>query len=316
MIEVDGLTKYFGLTKALDDISFEVHQGEILGFLGPNGAGKTTTMRVIAGLIIPSSGRVAIGGLDVNSAPLEARRKIGYLPESVPLYRDLRVSEYLRYVAALKGVSSQQRDTHIRGLVQRCGLEKVTSRLIGHLSKGFRQRVGLAQALIGDPEVLILDEPTEGLDPKQIIEIRQLIGELAGSRTVILSTHILPEVSMTCERVIILNKGKLVAVDSPGNLNRRLQKNALISLSARGPERELTDVLQRVPGAQIVEFISLDNSQDEKHFRIESDTSDDIRSRIAHAVITAGYDLTELHSESLSLEEIFVQLVTEEEEVA
>ncbi len=220
MIEVENLTKYYGDRPAIDNITFRVEKGEILGFLGPNGAGKTTTMRILAGFFPPTSGIARVAGYDVVNNSIDVRRRIGYMPETIPLYKDMRVKEYLEFVAEVKGVPRKRRKSKIEKAMKECGTTEVYHRLIGKLSKGFQQRVGLAQALLHDPEVLILDEPTIGLDPKQIIEIRQLIKSLAGERTIILSTHILPEVSMTCQRVIIINEGKIIAMDTPENLNK------------------------------------------------------------------------------------------------
>ena len=223
MIEVEHLTKRYGHIVAVDDISFQVNKGEILGFLGPNGAGKTTTMRVLTGYIPATEGRAVVAGYDVFEQPIEAKRRTGYLPETPPLYPDMTVREYLHFVAKIKGVAPKERTARVEQVMSRTWVSDMAGRACGKLSKGYRQRVGLAQALIHNPDVLILDEPTAGLDPKQIIETRRLIKELAGDHTIILSTHILPEVSQTCERVVIINKGKVVAVDTPANLTRRLR---------------------------------------------------------------------------------------------
>ena len=312
MIEVDNLTKQYGMIRALDDITFRVEQGEILGFLGPNGAGKTTTMRILTGLVLPSSGKARIHGIDIFDNPIAVRRQIGYLPESVPIYKDLHVDDYLRYVSALKGVERKQRSRHVDETIQKCGLKQVKQRLIGKLSKGYRQRVGLAQALIGDPEVLILDEPTEGLDPKQIIEIRQLIRELSGHCTILLSTHILPEVSMVCERVIIMNKGKLIAVDTPENLNKNLQTRRNINLTVKGSGDRAVLVLQGIDGVLNATLIPGQDTE-ESQITVETDPERDIRGDIARRIVEDNFELVELKSASLSLEEIFVQLVTQEE---
>ncbi|MBN1356679.1 ATP-binding cassette domain-containing protein [bacterium] len=313
MIEVEELTKNFGVTTALNRISFRVKKGEILGFLGPNGAGKTTAMRILTGFLTPTSGTARIAGFDIQRQSLQARRKIGYLPESAPIYRDMYVRDYLRFISTIKGMTGPEGKRRIGSVIEDCGLDQVRNRIIGKLSKGYRQRVGLAQALIGDPDILIMDEPTEGLDPKQIIEIRNLIKNLGGNRTVILSTHILPEVSMICERVIILNEGKLIAVDTPENLNRSLTKHSQIMLGVRGPAEQITAVLQSVPGVLKVECRD-DFLDSMLSFNVEVSQTEDIRSRLAEKIISNRWELLELRSTSLSLEDIFIKLVTREEE--
>ncbi|MBI4412929.1 MAG: ABC transporter ATP-binding protein, partial [candidate division NC10 bacterium] len=230
MIEVEGLTKFYGPKAAIEEVSFEVAKGEVVGFLGPNGAGKTTTMRILACFMPPTSGTARLAGFDIGKHSLQVRRRIGYLPESVPLYGDMTVRQYLTFAAEAKGVPRPQRGGRVAEVMERCLISDVPERLVRNLSKGYRQRVGLAQALVGNPEVLILDEPTLGLDPKQILEIRSLIRDMRGERTVILSTHILPEVSMVCQRVIIIHEGRIAAVDTPENLNLRLQKSSRILL--------------------------------------------------------------------------------------
>src|SRR5688500_12570177 len=235
MIEAIQLTKFYDNNPALTDVSFQVEKGEILGFLGPNGAGKTTTMRILTGFIPPTSGTAKVAGFDVLTQSMEVRKRIGYMPENPPLYNEMTVSSFLRFISRLKRVSKGTEKQRIDTVIQKCSLESVTGRLIGHLSRGFRQRVGLAQALIHDPEVLILDEPTSGLDPAQIIEIRQLIRGLANGHTVILSSHILPEVEQTCGRVVIINKGKIIAVDTPEKLSVSLRGTNVYHLSVRRP---------------------------------------------------------------------------------
>jgi len=251
MIQVEHLTKCYGSLTAIEDVSFRVEAGEILGFLGPNGAGKTTTMRILAGFFPATEGRAEVAGYDVLTQPLEAKSRVGYLPENPPLYTEMSVDSYLRFVARIKGVRGTEIKRRINYVKERCGLVEEGERLIKHLSKGYRQRVGLAQALVHNPDVLILDEPTIGLDPKQIIEVRELIKGLGGDHTVILSTHILPEVSMTCERVIIINNGKIVAVDSPSNLTRQLSGGQRIDLEVSGPMDRLPQVLNRMPIVRI-----------------------------------------------------------------
>ncbi len=313
MIEVESLSKNYGEIRALDNLSFRVETGEVLGFLGPNGAGKTTAMRILTGYLTPTGGTARINGIDVVENSLQARKRIGYLPESVPLYRDMIVDDYLSYVAALKETPHKYIKNEVDRVCDSCGLNSVRNRIVGKLSKGFRQRVGLAQALIGDPELLILDEPTEGLDPKQIIEIRNLINELSGNKTVILSTHILPEVSMTCQRVIIINKGKLIAVDTPENLNSSLQKHSTISVTVEKPDDRVVDLLESVTGVTSVRKMAASSASSEETYEIDSGTDVDIRTNIAGTIVRNGYGLLELKSRSLSLEDIFIQLVTEEE---
>jgi len=315
MIRVQGLNKQFGTTQALTDLSFDVDHGEVLGFLGPNGAGKTTTMKILTGYLTPTSGSVQIDDLDIVNHSYETRKKIGYMPESVPLYKDMRVQEYLRFVSGLKSVPRHQRDSDILNASKQCGIADIQNRIIKNLSKGYRQRVGLAQALLGDPKVLILDEPTEGLDPKQITEIRQLIRDLSGKRTVLLSTHILPEVSMVCNRVIILNKGKLIAVDTPENLDKNMQKQSFIDVIVRGPLNDIKASLEEISHVSDVNIQRSDDSGNRHYLRIESGDDQDVRGLIAQKIVRSDWELLELKRESLSLEDIFIHLVTQEQEV-
>src|SRR4029434_4174608 len=244
MIEVDHLSKYYGPVTAIRDLSFSVAQGEILGFLGPNGAGKTTTMRILTGFMPASSGRAVVAGYDVFAQALEVRQLVGYLPENVPLYREMTVSSYLHFVAEVKGITRRERPRKVGEVMELCGVHEMERRLIGNLSKGYRQRVGLAQALLNYPPVLILDEPTVGLDPRQIHEVRELVKDLAGQHTVVLSTHILPEVEQTCHRVIIIDRGKIVAVDTPEQLRAQVQGSERITIEVQGPESEVTAKLK------------------------------------------------------------------------
>jgi len=315
MIEVKGLTKRFGTTVAIEDLSFDVSKGEILGFLGPNGAGKTTTIRILTGYLTPTAGKVSIGGSDLRKNSLAARKCIGYLPESVPVYRELTVMEYLRFVANMKSVPSSKANEHLEKIILQCGLSEVKEKLSCHLSKGYRQRLGLAQALTGDPDVLILDEPTSGLDPKQIIEIRELIRELGSNKTIILSSHVLPEVSQLCKRVIILNEGRLVAVDTPQNLDNNLKENNVIILevSGRTNPKELIEILAKSPGIGDVKIST--NPDDETRMLIQSESSMDIRPMIARTVIENNWNLLELKMKPQSLEDIFIKLVTQEETI-
>jgi len=310
MIEVQGLTKRYGPTLAVSDVSFEVRKGEVLGFLGPNGAGKTTTMRVITGYLPPSEGKVLVAGYDVVEEPLEAKRRTGYLPESPPVYPDMTVVEYLSFVARIKGVVRKEIKSRVSEISERCAIIDVQKRQIGKLSKGYRQRVGLAQALIHNPEVLVLDEPTAGLDPKQIIETRELIRHLAGQHTVVLSTHILPEVSKTCERVVVINQGKVVAVGAPEELTHRLQGYETVLITVEGPAANVLDTLQRVRGVHLVEPRE---SQDSRvTFEVHAEKGQDVRAELARAVVESRWNLLELKTSGLSLEDIFLKLTTKD----
>ncbi len=311
MIEVEHLTKRYGLLAAIEDVSFQVRQGEILGFLGPNGAGKTTTMRILAGFFPATEGRAVVAGYDVFEHPLEAKSRVGYLPESPPLYTEMTVDSYLRFVATIKGVAGSETPDRMEIVKDRCGLSGQGERLIKHLSKGYRQRVGLAQALIHDPDVLILDEPTIGLDPRQIIEFRDLIGSLRGEHTIILSTHILPEVSMTCDRVIIISRGRIVAVDSPRNLTSRMQGGEQIDLTVGGDGSRVNELLSDLPHVTRVAVEEAGNGR--SSVLVEADGQAEIRHAVARQVIRGGLDLYELKVRSVSLEEVFVELTTEEE---
>lgn len=311
MIHVEHLTKYYGPVAAIRDVSFRVERGEIVGFLGPNGAGKTTTMRILACFMPASEGTAKVAGYDVFTQSMEARRRIGYLPEHVPLYNDMPVAAYLDFVAELKGVSRAERKRRVAEVMERCLITDVQHRLVGRLSKGYRQRVGLAQALVNDPEVLILDEPTIGLDPRQIIEIRSLIKSLAGQHTVILSTHILPEVSMVCSRVIIINQGQIVAVDSPENLTVRLSQSDRIQVQVEGPAEAVLAELSRVPGVLSVNQKALVNGIGT--FVVESARDRDVRRDLSTVIMRRGWGLLELRGMGMTLEDIFIKLVTEEE---
>ncbi len=312
MIEVKELVKEYGDFRAVDGITFSVEKGEILGFLGPNGAGKTTTMRILTCFFPPTGGTAKVSGFDCFTESLEVRKRIGYLPESVPLYLDMKVKDYLEFAAALKGVESGEVDRKVARVMGECGIEHMAGRLIKELSKGYRQRVGLAQALVNDPEVLILDEPTIGLDPRQIIEIRKLIKELAGRRTVILSTHILPEVSMVCKRVIIINKGRLVAVDTPDNLTARVQGAGRVALGVRGPAEAIKERLETIRG---VKKVVIDGRRDDgtMGLSVEFEKGVDPRPEIPEAIVGSGWDLLEMKTQELSLEDIFIRLITREE---
>jgi ABC-2 type transport system ATP-binding protein len=313
MIEVHNLSKHYGSNRAVSQINFRAEKGEILGFLGPNGAGKTTTMRMLTCYLPPTDGSARVAGFDILEQSLEVRRRIGYLPENVPLYGDLRVTDYLDFVGKLKGMPRKTRASRMERVMEECGVLEVRRRQVGKLSRGYRQRVGLAQALINDPEVLILDEPTVGLDPRQIIEIRELIRNLAGDRTIILSTHILPEVSLLCDRVIIIDRGRLVAVDRPENLKSRLHQAAVVELEARGDGEAIVRCLRSLPDAQTVEHLGT-SGEDIHRLRVESNQGEDIREAVSRALADNGFGLLSLAAADVSLEDIFVHLVTREDE--
>jgi len=307
MIDVTNLTKYYGENPAIEELNFHVEKGEVLGFLGPNGAGKTTTMRILTGFMPPSDGTAKIAGYDVFLQSLEARRHVGYLPETVPLYPEMTVYAYLDFVAKLRAVDD--REDRVWKVMDTCWIEDHADRLIGHLSKGYRQRVGLAQALVHNPDVLILDEPTIGLDPKQIIEVRGLIKELGKEHTVILSTHILPEVSQICNRVIIINKGHVVAVDSPDRLSARAEGAERILVKLKQPVEETPTLLGNITGVTSVEPAS-DNT-----FEITCVVDTDCRPEIATVAVQHNWGLLEMRSVGASLEDVFLQLTAEEEAV-
>ena len=307
MIEVEDLTKFYGPFAAIRGLNFAVADGEIVGFLGPNAAGKTTTLKILAGYMPPSAGTARINGYDCVTQSLQVRRSLGYLPENVPLYPDLTVRQFLDFVARAKGLERQRRRQEIARVLADCALEEVENTLIAVLSKGFRQRVGLAQALLGRPPLLILDEPTIGLDPSQIVEIRELIRQLAGDHTVILSSHILPEVSLLCQRVIIINKGQIVASDTPANLTQQLGRDARLQVSVRGPQAEVSQALAMVAGVKRV------IPRDENRYALEVDLDYEVRPEVARLVVQKGWDLLELKTEEFTLEDVFLNLVTEEE---
>jgi ABC-2 type transport system ATP-binding protein len=310
VIEVQHLTKRYGRVTAVDDVTFKVERGEILGFLGPNGAGKTTTMRILTGYMPATEGKAIVAGFDVFDQPIEAKKRTGYLPETPPLYPDMTVAEYLGFVAKIKGVPSVGRRQRIQAVMERTRIADMATRQCGRLSKGYKQRVGLAQAIIHNPDVLILDEPTAGLDPKQIIETRELIKELAGDHTIILSTHILPEVSQTCQRVVIINKGHVVAVDTPDNLTARLRGSETMYVQIDANGADASGTLTRVPGVRRV--AESDRRDRVVGYEIQSETGRDVRRDLAAAIVTTGWGLLELRPMRLSLEEIFLSLTTEE----
>jgi gliding motility-associated transport system ATP-binding protein len=312
MIEVDRLTKFYGPVAAIQEVSFSVDKGAIIGFLGPNGAGKTTTMRVLSCFMPASSGTARVAGYDVFEQSLEVRRRIGYLPENVPLYGDLPVATYLDFVADVKGLSRADRRRRVGEVMERCLVADVRDRLIGRLSKGYRQRVGLAQALIGDPDVLILDEPTLGLDPKQIVEIRALIKSLAGEHTVILSTHILPEVSMVCEGVVIINRGRIVASGPLDRLMDQLSPTARVQVQVEGPHELVRSALRALPGVTRVESRGITDGVGT--FVVEAERARDVRRDVVQLVTQQRWGLLELRALGLSLEDLFIRVVAGEEE--
>ena len=315
MISVKELTKRYAHTVAVDQISFEVAKGQIVGFLGPNGAGKTTTMRMLTCFLPPSAGTASVAGMDVLDQPLEVKKRIGYLPESPPIYPEMETAEYLKFVGRLKGLSGANLQKRVDYVCERCSVADVRKKLLGKLSKGYRQRVGLAQAIIHNPDVLILDEPTAGLDPKQINETRDLIKDLAGEHTIILSTHILPEVEQTCEQVIIINKGRLVATDSVRNLQARARgaETVVVEVAGRNGSFEAPIVqhkLEQVAGVSRV--VCKQQADSRAFFEIESQKGRLVRGDLARAVVEAGWDLNELRAAAMSLEEIFLQLTGSE----
>ena len=309
MIEVQHLSKRYGPFTAVDNVSFRAETGETLGFLGPNGAGKTTTMRVLTGYMPPTEGTAVVAGFNLLDKPIEAKRRTGYLPETPPLYPDMTVREYLTFVGKIKGVKGDLKG-RVTDVMKRTWVADVEGKQCGRLSKGYKQRVGLAQALIHEPEVLVLDEPTAGLDPKQIIETRQLIRELAGNHTIVLSTHILPEVAQTCKKVVIINKGRIVAVDTPEGLTEKMHGAMSIYVQAQGPAADIQRSLQSVGG---VTRVNVADSKDGMGiFEVDSEKGSDVRKELASAIVRGGWGLLELRPMRVSLEDVFVSLMTEE----
>jgi len=306
VIRVENLTKYYGKRLAVDNISFNVGKGEIVGFLGPNGAGKTTTMRILTGFLAPTRGNVWVADYDMSQHSLEARQHIGYFPEAMPLYSDMTVRSYLDFSSKLRGLDKNRIKNRIEEVVDICHLEEYVDVLIGKLSKGFRQRVGVAQAIIHEPEVLILDEPTIGIDPIQVAMTRQLIKELGKERTVLLSTHILPEVSMTCERVIIINEGRIIAEDRIENLSSLVSGSKRIRVEVEGPAEKVAERLRQIKGV-------LQVSYEDSHYIVECPAGQDFRGKITQTIVQGGWTLLSLESIEMSLEDIFLKLTTEEE---
>ena len=314
MIVAAQLTKAYGNFHAIDDVSFQIEKGQTVGFLGPNGAGKTTTMRIITGFVPPTSGTATIGGYDVVENSREARKLVGYLPETVPLYTDMTVKAYLSFAGTLRAMNSRHLRTRIDDVVDVCGLNDYYHTYVGRLSKGYRQRVGIAQAILHEPQVLILDEPTIGIDPIQVVETRQLIKDLGEENTIVLSTHILPEVSMVCDRVLIIHEGQIVAEDSPRSLAERLQGVERLTVEVQGPADRVATALRRVPGVVNVSYTDRGTETgDQNTFRLQLRRGEDLRDEISRAIIDNGWGLLGLQLESMSLEEIFLKLTTTEE---
>jgi len=307
MIQVEGVTKRYGPASAVKNVSFTVEKGEIVGFLGPNGAGKTTTMRILTGFLPPTEGTAIVAGYDVQQDPIEVKKRIGYLPESPPVYPEMEVGDYLAFVAKIKGIAGADVAKRVDAVLERTSIGDVRGKLIGKLSKGYKQRVGLAQALIHSPEVLILDEPTSGLDPKQINDVRQLIRSLAGEHTIILSTHILPEVSGTCGRVIIISEGRIEASDTPENLTAQLQGAQATKLEIDGPEDDVRRRLAEISG---VSAVSCEGSGTRLAWRVEAEKDPEIPRRLADAVVSSGWGLYGMQSLGLSLEDVFLKLTS------
>lgn len=312
MIEVNELTRYYGPKKAISNVSFNVKKGEILGLLGPNAAGKTTTMRILTCFMPPTSGSAKVGGYDIFNQSMDIKNITGYLPENPPIYSDLVVKDYLNFVAQIKGVEKHDISKEVDTAIEKASIGDVQNRVIGKLSKGFKQRVGLAQSLLKNPQVVILDEPTVGLDPKQIIEIRELIKNLKGEHTVILSSHILPEVEQTCERVVIISDGAVVAEDTPANLTSRMKGSDRVLIEVEGDEKIVQDVFNSFPEVTSVDTKAIDNGI----INVTVESKKDLRKEYANALIKKKLGLLEMHMDKVTLEDIFLHLTTKEEEVA
>jgi len=301
VIQVKELSKFYGDRQAVKNLSFTVNKGEVVGFLGPNGAGKSTTMKILTGYMAPTSGTVQISGFDIFEDPIEVKKRIGYLPETPPVYLDMTVQRYLEFCAKLKGVSSEAIDSSVDAALQKTALQQVRRRMIGNLSKGFRQRVGLAQALVSDPEILILDEPTVGLDPKQVAEMRTLIKELKGKHTIVLSTHILPEVQASCDKVIIINEGQIIAEDQIQGLSNRMAGGGHLKIRVLRKADQVAEELKRIEGV-------VDSSSTGNYLEVKTDGRDQVVEEISKKVVSLDAGLIELQTSTLSLEDIFIQL--------
>lgn len=312
MIELKNITKYYGDFPAVTNISFKIEKGEIVGLLGPNGAGKSTTMKMITGFMPPTSGELSVGGNDIVSQSIEARRRIGYLPETVPLYTDMTVYSYIEYMGLLRGLNKKNIKSKVDNVIEICKLEDYRNSLISKLSKGFRQRVGISQAIIHEPEVLVLDEPTIGIDPNQVVETRQLIKNLSGEHTLILSSHILPEVSSICERVLIIHEGEIAASDTIENLSSLMSGKNKIEADIIGSPQAIVTELEKINGVKSVQFSINKSSNEFSTFSIESEINSDIRSEISKIIINNDWGLIRLQSMGMSLEDIFLQITTSE----
>ena len=313
MIQVENITKKYGSFVAVNDISFEIDEVEIVGFLGPNGAGKSTTMNMITGFIEPTSGRIIVDGYDISKKPKKAKRQIGYMPEGVPLYSDLTVKEFVSYMAELKGVPRKERKEKVKKAIEETGLTDVQNKLTKNLSRGYKQRVSMAGALVGEPDFIILDEPTVGLDPKQITEIRNLIKELGKKHTVILSTHILPEVSQICERVVIINKGKIVAIDTPENLEKMTKENNGISVTVEDKNENMKKLKELIPEIESVEMVK-DNEDGTKQYTIISKADTDLRKKLFDVLPKQDITIFELKKTETTLEDAFIKLIDTKKE--
>ncbi|MBO56034.1 MAG: MFS transporter [Dehalococcoidia bacterium] len=310
MIQASGLTHFYGPQPAIDDVNFNVKRGEILGFLGPNGAGKTTTMRILTGYMPPTQGQVTIGGHDVVKDSLQVRKLVGYLPETVPLYTEMPVTNYLRYMGSLRGMNNRELKRRIPDVIELCRLNDYSKTIIGKLSKGYRQRVGIAQAILHEPELLVMDEPTIGIDPIQVVETRRLIQDLGKQQTVVLSSHILPEVSMVCERVLIIHQGHIVAEDTPENLAQTLQGVDQLQVEINGPPREVSIALRNIEG---VIDVNHRNQPDREVYLVRSEEGLDLRDEISRIIVSNGWGLLSMQLMSMSLEDIFLRLTTDED---
>ena len=310
MIQATGLTHFYGPQPAIDEVTFNVKRGEILGFLGPNGAGKTTTMRILTGYMPPTHGQVTIGGHDVVKDSLEVRKLVGYLPETVPLYTEMPVTNYLRYMGSLRGMNNRDLKRRIPDVIELCRLNDYSKTIIGKLSKGYRQRVGIAQAILHEPELLVMDEPTIGIDPIQVVETRRLIQDLGKQQTVVLSSHILPEVSMVCERVLIIHQGHIVAEDTPENLAQTLHGEDLLQVEINAPRREVTTALRNIEG---VIDVNHRNQPDKEVYLVKSEDGLDLRDEISRVIVSNGWGLLSMQLMSMSLEDIFLSLTTDED---
>ena len=308
MIQVENITKKYGSFVAVNDISFEIDEGEIVGFLGPNGAGKSTTMNMITGFIEPTSGRIIVDGYDISKKPKKAKRQIGYMPEGVPLYSDLTVKEFVSYMAELKGVPRKERKEKVKKAIEETGLTDVQNKLTKNLSRGYKQRVSMAGALVSNPKVIILDEPTVGLDPKQVTEIRALIKELGKEHTVILSSHILSEVSQICNRVIIINSGKIIAVDTPENLEKKVVKDNSVYVTVEDPENKMDAIKEKLQDIQEIKLIA-ENEDKTKKYMINANSDIDLRKSIFETFAKEGITIFEMKKSDVTLEDAFMQLI-------